>query len=70
MIIRVTQENNTTMKAYFPTEDITYTLEGSLLKSNEKDKEFRGDIINERIIHWKSTDADGKVKKFFKYFKT
>ena len=61
LIIRVTQENNATLKAYFPSENITYNFEGSLLKTNEKDKEFRGNIINEKIIHWASENEDGKL---------
>ena len=69
LIIRVTQENNATLKAYFPSENITYNFEGSLLKTNEKDKEFRGNIINEKIIHWASENEDGKLDKFLKYFK-
>ena len=69
LIIRVTQENNATMKAYFPTENITYTIEGSLLKTIEKDKDFRGNIINEQIIHWTLENEDGKFDKSFKYFK-
>ena len=69
LIIRATQENNATMKAYFPTESITYTLEGSLLKTIEKDEEFRGNIINEKIIHWALENEDGKLDKFFEYFK-
>ena len=64
LIIRVTQENNARMKAYFPTESITYNFEGSLLKTNEKDKEFRGNIINEKIIHWASENEDGKLDNF------
>ena len=61
LIIRVTQENNAIMKAYFPTESITYNFEGSILKTNEKDKEFRGNIINENIIRWASENEDGKL---------
>ena len=69
LIIRVTQENNDTIKSHFPNESITYTLNGSLLKTNKKDKDFHGDIINERIIQWKSKDDDGKFNKFFEYLK-
>ena len=57
------------MKAYFPTESITYTFEGSLLKTIEKDEEFRGNVINEKLIHWALENEDGKLDKFFKYFK-
>ena len=65
LIIRVSQENDNIIKSHFPTESITYTFNGSLLKTNEKDKEFHGDIINERTIQWKSKDEDGKFNKFY-----
>ena len=64
LIIRVTQQDNAAMKAYFPTESITYNFEGSLLKTNKKDKEFRGNIINEKIIQWASETEDGKLNYF------
>ena len=51
-VIRVVENEDRTITAYFPTEKIVYTNDNFILKPKQSHQQFQGHWINDQIIQW------------------
>ena len=64
-IIRIAQENSSTVKACLPTEELSYTLKESVLEVNRDNQEYQGHFDNKQLIRWKGVNKDGNFHKSY-----
>ena len=52
VVIKAEQKDRRTVTAFFPSEEITYSLEDLVLKPKQNHKKCQGHLVNNHLVQW------------------